>query len=829
MSYSSQSSSGKTDGSHSSGGGSARDLKRLANGRYRIINQVGRGGMSVVYHAYDTLNDRDVAIKVLSLDLALEESFLLRFRRESELMRDLSHPNVLRAYDYGQDGEIIYLVMSYYGGGTLKERITGPVPLRAIADYLSQIAAGLGYAHSRNIVHRDVKPSNVLIHHASESLVLSDFGIARALSSSNSQRTGTIMGTPLYMAPEQFLDRVDQRTDIYALGVVLYQMLTGEVPFKGEGIGFKHLNDPVPPLSAWGLDYDPTIEQVVMKAMAKRPDERFQKVEEMAAAFNQAVQTYEQSPTGLLMLEKPTLLTKADKAEVASWSPQLSQPALPGQDTFSSLPLIAVSNEQVRPAPAVNQPTFTPPPAIPLTPPNYVYNFKQDGQPLIPRPNYSLADNSLPTPSGNYRQISPQLSVVSTTQPEYTPTGHSAAPTSRANWVVLAMVIILVVGFVAVGGGVVLFLSNPNNITPTATSVAQNTTPTLVSTPQLIPGGGQTSLPIQTLTAQPGNVTASPGPSVNPTVPVFEAPRDFQLVYVSRVSTTTEVIYTYDPKTGSRKQLTDIKPGVQDTNPIWVMGGQGIIFQSDRLKGEASIWLMASDGKAVTKLIDHADSPAISNGGAKLVYVNIQNNELYSVDLVAAEKAVSANQPVQAIQLTHDGHKKLGPNFSPDNSKLIFSEEDSNLIYQLYTLDLNSLTERQILRCQTEHCVYPVWSPDGTRIAYNTAKVARDAKGVVVDDDRFPLDIFVMAADGSKPPQQLTVNSGANSRPFWVQDNRGNDGTRIYFNSDRGEGQWARIYTMNPDGTNQKLLFDDKDSNNTENQVDDFAPSTLLQ
>ncbi len=153
-----------------------REIKTLGDGRYRIIKLAGRGGMSLVYHAYDNENAREVAIKVLSLDLSSEETFLTRFQRESELMRDLDHPNVLRAYEFGQDEDRVYLVMSYYGGGTIRDRLSqGRLGLGQTADYLEQIANGLAYAHSRNIIHRDIKPSNVLLHHASEKLVLSDF------------------------------------------------------------------------------------------------------------------------------------------------------------------------------------------------------------------------------------------------------------------------------------------------------------------------------------------------------------------------------------------------------------------------------------------------------------------------------------------------------------------------------------------------------------------------------------------------------------------------------------------------------------------------------
>lgn len=325
-----------------------RDLKTLADGRYRIIKLAGKGGMSQVFHAYDTQNDRDVAIKVLSLDLVSEETFLARFQRESELMRDLNHPNILRAYDYGQEDDKIYLVMSYYGGGTLKDRLnTGPLELDRIDNYLTQIAAALGYAHSRNIVHRDIKPSNVLIHHAGNDLVLSDFGIAKALSNSNPSRTGTIMGTPLYMAPEQFLDRVDPRSDIYSLGIVLYQMLSGEVPFKGDGIGFKHLYDQMPPLKTWDLNYDPTIENVVVKALAKRPEARFQNVGDMALAFREAVQNFARRDT--LNSFRGVNVT----GENPTWNSLDADPAvLPGQASLSELPVITPS--QLLTEPPVN-------------------------------------------------------------------------------------------------------------------------------------------------------------------------------------------------------------------------------------------------------------------------------------------------------------------------------------------------------------------------------------------------------------------------------------------------------------------------------------------
>ncbi len=852
MSNNSQSGSG-TGGTGSTGGsrGHGPSLKMLANGRYRVMNQAGRGGMSVVYHAYDTQNDRDVAIKILSLDLALEDSFLARFRRESELMRDLQHPNILRAYDYGQDGELIYLVMSYYGGGTLKARMDGPVPLGAAANYLSQVAAGLGYAHSRNIVHRDVKPSNVLIHHASDNLVLSDFGIAKALSNSNSQRTGTIMGTPLYMAPEQFLDRVDQRTDIYALGVVLYQMLTGDVPFKGEGIGFKHLNDPVPPMAAFGVSYDPAIEAVVQKALAKRPEARFQHVEEMSAAFTQAVQNYGENQTAFINLAQPTLLTKVDKAIASQWAESVNGEALPGQDNFSALPILeppapgyqptAISQQlsanSYQPT-AISQPPFVP--ALPTFIPPSASSAVQNPVPYQPL-------NNQPPRANSYQQsVSSQPLFVPALPPSVpfsAPSASSAVNNPVAplrdsvvqnpggpRWLVIALVAILVLALGAVGAGVLLYLAGQNNSKTPTPGVANNTpnpAQTTLNVAITNSNPNQTTLgpvvtvtPGQTTTAAPNNPTTPNGPAttnrVGPVTPPVNAPaKDFQVLYVSQITTNTKVIFSFNSKTGERKALTDMVTGTQDTNPVWV-NSQTIIFQSDREKGRASLYKMSADGNAATKIIDNAYSPAVSAFGSNIVYVSSNDNNLYEINFPSTNPK----------QLTYDTHKKLGPTFSPDGTKLAYSIEDDNHIYQIHLLDLNNPKANAITLVQSNqvHCLYPVFSPDGTKIAYNTAVInPKD------DEDRLPLDILTFQIGSKEAPINLTNGQGHNSRPVWIQDNRGSgDRSRLYFNSDRGAGEWARVFVMNTDGTGQNPLILDKDTNGDEQKVDDYAPTVLL-
>jgi serine/threonine protein kinase len=267
-------------------------------GPYRIINQVGRGGMATVYKAYQPSVDRYVAIKVLPSQLAESREFATRFQQEARIIAKLEHPHILPVFDYGESEGVAYFVMRYMDAGTLKERmIEGrPLPLNDIDKLFTQLADALSYAHSRGIVHRDLKPANVLID-SHDNVFLTDFGIAKLLESASPRLTQTdaIMGTPAYISPEQAQGHtVDQRSDIYSLGIILYEMVTGSVPFTAEtplAVLFKHISDPLPPPSLVKPDIPPDIEQVLLKALAKDPRDRFATAAEFVAAWERALQT----------------------------------------------------------------------------------------------------------------------------------------------------------------------------------------------------------------------------------------------------------------------------------------------------------------------------------------------------------------------------------------------------------------------------------------------------------------------------------------------------------------------------------------------------------
>src|SRR5512143_99148 len=261
-------------------------------GAYRIINQIGQGGMATVYKAYQASVDRFVAIKVLPSQLAESKEFAARFQQEARIIAKLEHPHILPVFDYGESEGVAYFVMRYLDAGTLKDKMeTGrPLPLPEIDRIFTQLTDALSYAHSHGIVHRDLKPSNALID-SQGNIFLTDFGIAKLLESASPRLTQTdaIMGTPAYISPEQAKALpVDQRSDIYSLGIILYEMVTGRVPYVADtplAVILKQISDPLPLPSAVKADIPESIERVILKALAKEPADRYSTVAEFLAAW----------------------------------------------------------------------------------------------------------------------------------------------------------------------------------------------------------------------------------------------------------------------------------------------------------------------------------------------------------------------------------------------------------------------------------------------------------------------------------------------------------------------------------------------------------------
>jgi beta-lactam-binding protein with PASTA domain/tRNA A-37 threonylcarbamoyl transferase component Bud32 len=262
-------------------------INTLFDGRYRILRKLGTGGMANVYLAEDEVLGRRVAIKILNDRHAGDDQFVERFRREAKNAASLSHPNIVSIYDRGEAEGTYYIAMEYLDGRSLKELIVarGPAPIHLAIDYARQILAAIRFAHRHGIVHRDIKPHNVLVDGEGR-LKVTDFGIARA-GVSQMTEAGSIIGTAQYLSPEQAKGApVDQTSDLYSVGVVLYELLTGVVPFSGDTpveIAMKHLSTIPEPPSAKRADVPRDLDLVVMRALAKDPAERYQSAEEMDA------------------------------------------------------------------------------------------------------------------------------------------------------------------------------------------------------------------------------------------------------------------------------------------------------------------------------------------------------------------------------------------------------------------------------------------------------------------------------------------------------------------------------------------------------------------
>ncbi len=265
----------------------------LVGNRYELGRQLGAGGMARVFLAHDRLLDRQVAVKVLSDPYASDPQFVERFRREASAAAGLNHPNIVAVYDRGEAEGSYYIVMEYMSGPDLKRviRARAPLPPLEAIDYAQQILAALGAAHRRDVIHRDVKPQNVLVAEDGH-LKVTDFGIARAGADGGMTEAGSVIGTAQYLSPEQARgDEVTAASDCYAVGIVLYEMLTGSVPFDGERavtVAMKQINDPPTPPRALEGAIPLVLEDVVLRALAKRPSERYRTAEEMSHALDEA-------------------------------------------------------------------------------------------------------------------------------------------------------------------------------------------------------------------------------------------------------------------------------------------------------------------------------------------------------------------------------------------------------------------------------------------------------------------------------------------------------------------------------------------------------------
>ncbi len=354
-------------------------------GAYRIVAPLGEGGMAAVYKAFQPGIDRYVAIKVLPRHLANDPQFIGRFEQEAKVLAKLQHPHILPIHDYGEAEGFTYIVMPLIDGGDLTDLLQRKQFTPAeIEQVISQVGDALDYAHSLGVVHRDIKPSNILVDHRGNCL-LTDFGIAKLVEGAASDKltaTGHVVGTPSYMSPEQGYGKpLDSRSDIYSLGVILYEMATGRVPFRAEtpmAVVIKHMNAPLPPPREFNPNLPNGLERVILKAMAKNPNDRYPTAGEMVTALRHTLQQGSQAPVAAAIPNDPGLTSLSQTGPVAQPAAQTVKLSASTRNRISlwlvvGVPLVIILLLAIllglwflsRPGPIPAAPPPPPPPAQP--------------------------------------------------------------------------------------------------------------------------------------------------------------------------------------------------------------------------------------------------------------------------------------------------------------------------------------------------------------------------------------------------------------------------------------------------------------------------------
>ena len=741
------------------------DLVGTSIGQYQILEKLGRGGMATVYKGYQPALERYVAVKVLDPMVSSEELFLARFQREARAVALLRHPHIVQIYDFGHVNDMYYMVMEYVDGQSLRERLKTAItesrlmPVQEVLGIVWSIASALDYAHQRGIVHRDIKPGNILLSSDGQA-VLSDFGIAQMITSSRLTLSG-LVGTPNYMSPEQGQGlEIDQRTDIYSLGIVTYEMLTNQVPFSSDtpfAVVMAHVTRPLPSLRKSRPDIPPGVEDVLVKATAKEKEQRYYRAMEFAESLEVAF--------------APVLESVAGYKEGVLFCPRCRAPLEPGQrfcgkcgahlKIISTTPRAATAKTQV-PEPA---------------------EFRAD----------TLTSSTSPTSVS--RAVSKRVDTRPT-RPEAITSDLASSPRAgkSAGWAFVVIALGLLILLAALGAGAMTLLprQRPSDVIaaqPTAThtqstAVSATVAASLAGTPS--PAASLTTAQtISRPSAAASGATATPSvaPVRSDTPALAEAT---SLTYATGQRPTVPRATEARPIATSKliANPTKASRSAPTPTPVLYIGPVSPTTTSLLPVG------LSGTTTATPGLVSSAGTPVVQDVRGKI---------LFKTDRQGVEKIYVMNpdgsnpEPLRDVRVYQEAQNR--ESLSPDGKERLFASDNAGN-WDIYMIPADGHKSPMAITSNAADDFDAVWSPTENLIAFVSLRTDGKDK------------IFIMTPDGRNDRQITFETDALHKHPSWSPD-----GGRIVFHSDR-DG-WKQIYVVNKDGTKQTNI-----SNNTFNDWD---------
>lgn len=789
---------------------------------YLVTRYIARGGMGVVYEASQISLDRPVAIKFLFPYLSGDATFRDRFEREARAIARLNHPNIVRVLDYGYQDSLHYMVMDLIDADSLRARLVRArdegmsLQLKSSLNILRQVGSALTYAHGLGLVHRDVKPGNILMD-KSGTAYLADFGVVKIIGDSQITSTGTLVGTPDYMAPEQStgVSDIGPASDQYSLAVVAYEMLTARVPFQAPtpvAVMHKHVVEPPPAPRSIAPWLPPSAENALMRALSKNPLERFPTVDAFVAELS--------APFDSSTTQSQTLVSPWPTAAGAAGAAAFPGTAQTSAGQYGSTPT-SVTGQQ-----------YTNPPSdYQLANPHGAY---VGGQAFYPGAAGQTQISQPAQPSYGAEQYTPAGAGGPPNLPPGIPVENADEGSRTPIWAGLAVVALLILAV----GGFYLFVNQGDDGDPNAPGQQGSAAATATAESAATPTAAEAVIGDDPTATAPADATSTPPVEPESTATTAESSATEVPVVVDDATATAEVAApTEEPATAT----SSIPDGYKEV----------ILFAAHRGEvHDSQIYIMNSDGtdqQQITFARGHSWGPRLSPDGEYFFFSSVApgehdvhtatgggtegtgNHDVYVASVDGSDITKITFEPSwdngwswspdgKSIAFTtdRDGNWEIylmtpagenftritdnpaadgWPSFTPDGRQIVFTSDRSGAT-EIYIMNVDGTNVRQLTDRPNTFDTYPFVSPDGTKIVFSS-QVLRANEG----------EIYVMNIDGTELTR-LTSTVALNYAPSWSPD-----GTRIVFASDRDGNH--NIYTMNADGSNQTRLTTDPGEDTT--------------